>query len=45
HFHEVHGQEAVILFLQDEGKGLRPAAADLENIPAGTTIYSLVSPK
>ena len=45
HFHEVHGEEAVILFLHDEDKGLRPAAADLENIPAGTTIYSLVSPK
>ena len=23
HFHEVHGEEAVILFLHDEGKGLR----------------------
>lgn len=44
-FHEVHGEEAVILFLHDEGKGLRPAAADLESIPPGTTIYSLVNPK
>ena len=45
HFHAIHGEEAVILFLRDESKGLRPAAADLENIPAGTTIYSLVSSK
>ena len=45
HFHAIHGEEAVILFLHDESKGLRPAAADLENIPAGTTIYSLVSSK
>ena len=44
-FHEVHGEEAVILFLHDEGKGLRPAAADLESIPPGTTIYSLVNPE
>ncbi len=44
-FHEVHGEEAVILFLHDEGKGLRPAAADLESIPPDTTIYSLVNPK
>lgn len=42
HFHEVNGEDAIILFLHDEDKGLRPAAADLEDIPADTTIYSLV---
>ena len=42
HFHEVHGEDAIILFLHDKDRGLRPAAADLDNIPAGTTIYSLV---
>lgn len=44
HFHEIHGADAVILFLQDDDKGLRPAAADLDNVPAGTTIYALVDP-
>lgn len=44
HFHETHGADAVILFLYSEEKGLRPASADLEDVPDGTTIYALVTP-
>jgi len=43
HFHETHGDDAVILFLHDEETGLRPATADLREIPPGTTLYALVS--
>jgi len=42
-FHEIHGKEAPILFLNDPVKGLRPAQADLTEITADTTIYALVS--
>lgn len=41
-FHRTHGDEAVILFLDDEDRGLRAAPADLEDLPAGTTIYAFV---
>ncbi|MDE0593610.1 MAG: cation:proton antiporter [Roseibacillus sp.] len=44
HFHTNYGEDAVILFLHDEDKGLRPAAADLDSVPTGTTIYALVRP-
>ena len=44
HFHSTYGDDAVILFLHGEDKGLRPAAAELEDVPAGTTIYAIVRP-
>ncbi len=44
-FHLTHGKDAVILFLHDDDKGLRPASADLENVPANTTLYALVVPE
>ncbi|NNM30404.1 MAG: sodium:proton exchanger [Akkermansiaceae bacterium] len=42
--HLTHGEEAVILFLQDNDKGLRPAPADLQDVPVDTTIYAYVIP-
>jgi NhaP-type Na+/H+ or K+/H+ antiporter len=44
-FHLHYGEEAVILFLTDEDKGLRPAAADLDKISPGTKLYALVLPE
>ena len=32
----------IILFLSSTGRGLRPAPADLETVPAGTTLYYLI---
>ncbi|MBK1828008.1 cation:proton antiporter [Haloferula rosea] len=32
----------IILFLSSSGRGLRPAPADLETVPAGTTLYYLI---
>jgi len=43
-FHQVYGKDAPILFLDDASKGLRPAEADLVEIPAETIIYALVEP-
>jgi hypothetical protein len=34
---------AIVMFIQDS-KGLRPAAVDLEKVPAGTTVHALVPP-
>jgi NhaP-type Na+/H+ or K+/H+ antiporter len=39
-----YGEDAIVLFLHDESRKLRPAPADLENIAPGTTIYSLITP-
>jgi NhaP-type Na+/H+ or K+/H+ antiporter len=44
-FHLTHGQDAVILFLHDQEKGLRPAPADLEDVPGDTTVYAYVLPE
>ncbi len=42
-FRATHGEgEPLILFLDDESRGLRPAVADLEEVDPGTTIYTLV---
>ena len=43
-FFEVHGDDAIIMFLHDNTRGLRPAETDLEDVPPGTTIYAMVSP-
>ena len=43
-FHQRYGAAAVILFLHTKDRGLRPAPADLQNVPANTTIYALVLP-
>ena len=42
-FFENHGDDAVIMFLHDNDRGLRPAEAGLEDVPPGTTIYAMVS--
>ncbi|MEM9237934.1 MAG: hypothetical protein AAGB14_14260, partial [Verrucomicrobiota bacterium] len=38
-------QTAVILFLSDETKGLRPCPAELKKVAPGTTLYVLVKEK
>lgn len=43
-YRKTHGENAVILFLHDRDKGLRPAPADLKNVSVGTTIYALIRP-
>ena len=43
-FHVRYGDEAVILFLDDEDKNLRPAPADLDKVNPGTKIYAFVLP-
>lgn len=45
-FRRVHGENAVILFLHDEEKGLRPyVAGGKEKIPPGVTLYSFLIPE
>jgi len=44
-FDLTYGEDAIILFLQDENRNLRPAPADLEKLPPNTTIYALIIPK
>jgi NhaP-type Na+/H+ or K+/H+ antiporter len=36
--------DAIILFLDSEDKGLRPASGDLKKVPPGNSIYALVFP-
>jgi hypothetical protein len=36
--------DAIILFIDSEDKGLRPASADLKKVPSGNSIYALVFP-
>ena len=43
-FLEKHGEDAVILFLHDKTKGLRPAPSVLKQVPKDTTIYAFVKP-
>ncbi len=44
-FDLTYGQDAIILFLQDENRNLRPAPAELEKLPPNTTIYALIIPE
>lgn len=37
------GTSAIVLFLNDSSKGLRPAPAEIEKLPPGTTLYVLVT--
>lgn len=39
-----YGEDAIVLFLHDETRKLRPAPADLDDIPPNTTIYALITP-
>lgn len=43
-FKRTHGDEAVILFLHDKAKGLRPAPPDLKEAGKGMTVYAFVAP-
>lgn len=42
-FRQVHGKEALILFLHDHEKGLRPFESGSSKVPVNTTLYALVS--
>jgi NhaP-type Na+/H+ or K+/H+ antiporter len=44
-FQATHGNSAIILFLDDEDRGLRPARHDLDKITPNTTVYALVLPE
>jgi len=42
-FLETYGEHTpVVLFLADESRGLRPAPAEMDKVPPGTTLYVLV---
>ncbi len=41
-FRNTHGDDAIILFQHDDEKGLRPVAAEAEDISEPTTVYALV---
>jgi len=41
-FRQTYGEDALILFMKDPEKGLRPIEADLEDIPVNSKIYAYV---
>ena len=45
-FRRVHGESAIIMFMHDEERGLRPVEAEtIDKIPAEVAIYSFVIPE
>ena len=44
-FQMTHGEDAIVLFLHSEDRGLRPASADLDKVSPDTTLYALVAPE
>ena len=41
-FQSTHGNDAIVLFLHSDDRGLRPAGADLDKVAPDTTLYALV---